>query len=106
MLTKRQREILAVILAMCQRRDVAVALEMGYKTLDQHIVVIAQRLELPVEYVEFRNVPIGGWFELGGWIGQRVDRSTDRYGGYNAQDARGQRRLLLYHVLVKKCDGP
>lgn len=103
-LSARQKEILALAIELCDRRQLAVALDMGYVTLDGHLNTIGHRLGLPSHRVKFCHVPLGEKFIYQGTTYQRVDRATDRFGGYNAQDGDGHRVLVLYHTIVERVD--
>ena len=104
MLTARQKEILALAIELCDRRQVAIVLNMGFVTLDNHLARIVERMNLPTRYIPFKRVPLDGKFVYQGTTYQRVDRSTDRFGGYNAQDMDGNRALILYHIIVEQLD--
>lgn len=101
-LTERDREILALAIELCDRREIAVILNKGHVTVGNHFTRICERLNLPTRYIRFSSLEMGQEFVHKGITSKRVPRSTDRYGGYNAEDASGHRRLVLYHTIVEQ----
>lgn len=101
-LTDKDREILALAIELCDRREIAVILNRGHVTVANHLAKICHRMHLPSRYVRFSSLKIGDAFVHKGITSKRTDRSTDRYGGYNAEDGDGHRRLVLYHVVVER----
>ena len=101
-LTDKQRQVLALAVELCDRRQIATTLDVGYVTIDNHLSKICDRLKLPSRYTRFSSIPLDGKFNLTGINYTRVDRAMDRYGPYNAQDAKGRRVLIFYHTIVER----
>lgn len=104
-ITDRQREILAVVIATADYRRVAETLGIAYVTVKRHLEDIKSELALPANCVEFGSLSTRASFSYQGVAYTKMPHATDNYGGYNAEDKDGKRKLFLHHVMVEKTDG-
>ena len=121
-LTKRQHEVLALMLQGLNHRQIATEMGVATLTIWKHIVDIWDRLIEPCnrEYanlllaavcerpdnsregpIMFMHLRIGQRFRDQGQHYQRVDRARDGAGAYNAINAAGKRFLFLEHTIVE-----
>ena len=101
-LTDRQREVLAVVIELTDTRQAAETMGVAYVTLRNHIEEIKKRLNLEDHFIEFGGVAIGDPFVYQRMRYTRVDYAMDRFGGYNAQNSKGERRLFFHHTIVER----
>lgn len=101
-LTPRHLEVISLALELCPKRKIAETLGIAYATLENHMYLIHERLDLPDRWAEFSSLAVGQPFRHGGLEYTKVPHATDRTGGYNVQSADGKRYLFRRDQVVEK----
>lgn len=75
---------------------------MAYVTVKRHLEDIKDTLALPSNCIEFGALSIGASFAHRGTKYVKCPQATDRFGGYNAENGDGGRKLFLHHETVER----
>lgn len=121
-LTKRQHQVLALMLELKTHYQIATEMGVATLTIRNHIIQIWDRLCQPrnreyalsllhslyeghipgvAHVVAFGRLQIGQQFQYQGQLYEKVDRVRDRLGTYNAATLAGKRLLFPHHILVE-----